>query len=65
VNWKIVEENIRQFGNRSVKAYLGTINGGGSGHLDDYDNNNNDVKFTLEEAMKAWRGSRGICLLFL
>jgi hypothetical protein len=23
------------------------------------------VKFTIEQAMKAWRGSRGIALLFL
>jgi hypothetical protein len=26
---------------------------------------NNKVKFTLEQAMKAQRGSRGIALLFL
>jgi hypothetical protein len=33
------------------------LEGGGSGSF--------DIKFTLEQAMKAHRGSRGIDLLFL
>ena len=39
--------------------------GGRQDDDDDDDDDNNDVKITLEEAMKAQRGSRGICLLFL
>jgi hypothetical protein len=35
---------------------------GGYGVLQN--NNNNKVKFTLEQATKAQRGSRGIALLF-
>ena len=71
MTWKTFEETIRQFWNRSIKAWLLTDDGGGSGSGcrddddDDDDDEDDDVKFILEEVMKAQRGSRGICILFL